>query len=294
MNHYIHQSTDGRIREMSLVHITTSFNNNNNNYKMVIPGHADNRLIEIDFNDVLGRGNYGYVFRGTLNGSSGAKKVAVKRIQLTDLRDLKNNNRLDKLFHLNVIQLYHIEDDEFFRYFAVDLCAGSLDQYFSTETINKRYKGPQLPPDCDALLHLAHGLEYIHSMRLVHRDIRPENVLIALRPVRLIWSDFGGSLPRFHTPSRRDVCWMAPELLIYEQDFSSASIVNDQVGEGGSVESDTFSLGCVFFYLVTRGLHPFGIKNVIGNILSGDSIYLKSSNIYNRLYKLLKDLKLFE
>ena len=99
---------------MSLVHLTSNTTTNNNNYKMVIPRNADNRLIEVDVNDVLGRGNYGYVFRGTLNGSSGAKKVAVKRIQLTDLSNLKNH-RLDKLFHLNVIQLFHIEDDEYFR-----------------------------------------------------------------------------------------------------------------------------------------------------------------------------------
>lgn len=251
--------------------------------------------LEVCKTDILGKGAYGYVFKGWLSGV----QVAVKRIQLPDLPESCRESRaLDRLYHPNVIKLLHIEDDDnfryticiklieciiqvtqnhTFRYIVTELCAGSLDQCFQTD----KYKGPHLPADRDCLRHLASGLEYIHTMQLVHRDIKPENVLVALRPVRLVWSDFGTCKPissvsgSFSMSGIRGTnCWIAPELLVMEPDLGGDS---DEPLARGTVQSDVFSAGCVFFYIVTKGFHPFGVKNVEANIQSGDPVYLKTS-----------------
>ncbi len=54
-----------------------------------------------------------------------------------------------------------------------------------------------MPTETEVLLQLAKGLEYIHQMGLVHRDIKPQNVLIRLdsatQEVVMKWADFGYS-----------------------------------------------------------------------------------------------------
>lgn len=87
---------------------------------------------------------------------------------------------------------------EHIRYFVLELCSASLDQCFLTDRDPKKYKGP-LPSDVEVVLQLAKGLEYIHSKKMVHRNIKPENVMIsATNPVLIKWSDFGLCKPVSH------------------------------------------------------------------------------------------------
>ncbi|EFX68475.1 hypothetical protein DAPPUDRAFT_260025 [Daphnia pulex] len=83
------------------------------------------------------------------------------------------------LDHRNVIKLFHVEEDLDFKIIALELCDASLDRLFLLEDDPKKYRGP-MPPETEVLLQLAKGLEYIHQMGLVHRDIKPQNVLIRL------------------------------------------------------------------------------------------------------------------
>ena len=52
-----------------------------------------------------------------------------------------------------------------------------------------------MPPREDVLYQLATGLEYIHKIGMIHRDIKPQNVLIWVNPkneqVLMKWADFG-------------------------------------------------------------------------------------------------------
>ncbi len=54
-----------------------------------------------------------------------------------------------------------------------------------------------MPPREDVLYQLATGLEYIHKNGMIHRDIKPQNVLIWVNPkneqVLMKWADFGVS-----------------------------------------------------------------------------------------------------
>lgn len=68
--------------------------------------------LEIDKEDILGKGGYGVVFAGTYNGDP----VAIKRVPLTDdPTELREEEALQKLNHPNVIKLYCITTNDNFR-----------------------------------------------------------------------------------------------------------------------------------------------------------------------------------
>jgi serine/threonine protein kinase len=159
---------------------------------------------------------------------------------------------------------------------VLELCAGTLKDY-----CEGRYKGPELPPDRAVLCQIANGLRYIHSRNLVHRDVKPDNILISMTtPVQMKLSDFGLvkkiSPQGTYTQSglKGTLIWMAPEILEL-LNRSPDSTPSKEIPHG-SIQCDTFASGCVFFYFLTRGKHPFGSNSlkIPGNIVDNNPIEL--------------------
>lgn len=99
---------------------------------------------------------------------------------------------------------------------------------------------------------MINGLVHLHDLDIIHRDLKPHNILISKETSNLCakLSDMGLSrlLENKSTLSNNNTnCgtsgWTAPEKL---------------TGGRQKREMDMFSLGCVLFYCVTRGWHPFG------------------------------------
>jgi serine/threonine-protein kinase/endoribonuclease IRE1 len=241
-------------------------------------------MLTLDRNKVLGVGGCATVFEGTLDGV----KVAVKRIPLEKAASNEQEvNALKMLDHTNVIKLFHVQEDQDFKYLknqtvfelaflklfeikfyhrkiALELCDASLEKLFLKENDPKKYHGP-MPPETEVLLQLAKGLEYIHQRGLVHRDIKPQNVLIksdsTTQQVVVKWADFGfskrvnerGTFTMSGVKGTYD--YFAPEILKLLDDESSAE---NQVQKRGTVKSDVFTEGLVFGYFISGGVHPFG------------------------------------
>ncbi|XP_045031491.1 serine/threonine-protein kinase ppk14-like isoform X3 [Daphnia magna] len=223
--------------------------------------------LQVNTSKLLGSGTYGYVYEGKFDGN----RVAVKQMTTTtsqkEIIQREMNTHIE-LNHVNVVKLLDVADsaDNKFTHLVLELCGGTLTDY-----CQKKYSGPKLPPDELVLYQIANGLHYIHSRNLVHRDIKPENILISMTsPVQMKVSDLS-----FVKKTREDIFsqskirgtlqWMAPERIkvLIDTENKSAELPD------GTIKSDTFSSGCVFFYFLTRGTHPFG-KNqttVPGNIL---------------------------
>jgi len=140
------------------------------------------------------------------------------------------------------------------------------------EYCKNKYDGP-MPSELHSLQHMARGLAHIHSKKLFHRDVKPENILISLPDesgaVQLKISDFGLCKPTTENGTcsasgiKGTPVYTAPEVL------SLGGRPLD--GTRMSYSSDVFSLGCTFFYFLTKGTHPFGsqIIKIPNNILNG-------------------------
>lgn len=214
--------------------------------------------------DVLGHGTAGtFVFRGTFDG----RNVAVKRIlpECFEVAEREVQLLRESDTHPNVIRYFCTERDRLFTYIAIELCAATLQQYVEDTSCFSELNPITL------LEQTMCGLSHLHSLNIVHRDLKPRNILLsgpsALGQVRALISDFGlcKKIPdgrssfslRSGIPGTEG--WIAPEVLW------------DLPGNKPTAAVDVFSAGCVFYYVVSRGQHPFGdaLRRQV-NILSGE------------------------
>lgn len=122
--------------------------------------------------------------------------------------------------------------------------------------------------DDKRVLHdLVVGLRHLHELNIVHRDLKPQNVLISKQNKVLI-SDFGlckkleAGRTSFNTSALGTIGWTAPEALNRKSVKQEMSRMTKSV--------DIFSLGCIFYFILTKGKHPFGSYAMRqGNILQG-------------------------
>ncbi|NXJ84847.1 ERN2 endoribonuclease, partial [Trogon melanurus] len=221
---------------------------------------------KISFNpkDVLGHGAGGtFVFRGQFDGRS----VAVKRLlpecfHLVD-REVQLLRESDE--HPHVVRYFCTERDKQFHYIAIELCSATLQEYVESPTFDRCSLDP-----VSLLRQTMSGLAHLHSLSIVHRDLKPCNILISVPSrhgqIRAVISDFG--LCKKLQGGRRSFSlrsgipgtegWIAPEVL------------QEAPKENPTCAVDIFSAGCVFYYVVSGGQHPFGDSlRRQANILSG-------------------------
>ncbi|CAI4216074.1 unnamed protein product [Parascedosporium putredinis] len=236
--------------------------------------------IEVDMNEHLGTGSNGtLVFSGKFDG----RVVAVKRmlIQFYDIASQETKLLRESDDHPNVIRYFAQQVRDGFLYIALERCAASLADVIEKPHMYADVAQAGRNDIPGVLLQITNGISHLHSLRIVHRDLKPQNILVNMgkdgRP-RLLVSDFGlckkleGGQSSFGATTGRAAGtsgWRAPELLIDDD----GSVMADSTHSGsGSVlvgdhnmlpksratrSIDIFSLGLVFFYVLTNGCHPF-------------------------------------
>ncbi|XP_044308463.1 serine/threonine-protein kinase/endoribonuclease IRE2 [Varanus komodoensis] len=216
------------------------------------PGTVAVGKISFSPKDVLGRGAAGtVVFRGHFEG----RRVAVKRLLLECVHLVEREVQLLRTSdeHPNVVRYFCTERDPQFHYIALELCATTLREYVESTAAG------QWSLDPVSLLHQAvSGLAHLHALGIVHRDLKPSNILISAPnghgQVRTVLSDFG-LCKRLHQGRQSFSLrsgipgtegWIAPEVL------------QENPSENPTSAVDIFSAGCVLYYVVSGGEHPFG------------------------------------
>ena len=177
---------------------------------------VDDWLIPIDsiVNDLvlIGTGIEGSVYLGKL----GAQNIACKRVKTEDETNIKH---LRKLNHINVIKFRGVSISSPLFYIVMEYCA-----YGSVFDVLKRRREKQSCTKPTQVLdwsqQISNGLNYLHTNKIVHRDVKSPNILIADNYILKI-SDFGtskqlgnkqGQVMSFNGTS----AWMAPEVIRQE------------------------------------------------------------------------------
>jgi serine/threonine-protein kinase/endoribonuclease IRE1 len=212
-----------------------------------------------------------------------------------------------------VIRYYYQEAHAGFLYIALELCPASLADIIETPD---RDAWRDIVVNFDpkrALRQVTNGLRHLHGLKLVHRDIKPQNILVSVKNggsggggsgggggrearganYRMLISDFGlckkldvdqtSFLPTANgAMAAGTVGWRAPEILNGEvklnefADDSQSSRGSTSTVQGNHSTSSTssnssskgrtrltknvdiFALGCLYYYTLTSGGHPFG------------------------------------
>jgi serine/threonine-protein kinase 11 len=204
--------------------------------------------------EILGKGSYGIVREGL--DSVNLKRVAVKKIKQNQLRKIKGGeaalkNEINIMRHLkdaNVLTLIEVFDDKIkdYKYIVIEFCgAGSLQQVVDSHP-NKRLP---LPDVWNFFRQIISGLSYIHSQGVIHRDMKPENLLITPDGTLKI-SDFGSALKLDEFSGNDTITSVAGTPAFQCPQIASGC------SEYSGTKFDIWSCGITLFYLVT-GTYPF-------------------------------------
>ena len=127
------------------------------------------------FKGQLGQGAFGVVHEVVAKDSG--RTYACKVLSLSDLkiRNLKHEvAALKAISHPNIIHLYKVQVSEKFVYLLMEFAPhGELFDYVEKHGhVSERFTAR-------VLLQIASALAHLHSHQIVHRDMKPENILIA-------------------------------------------------------------------------------------------------------------------
>ena len=164
----------------------------------------------------------------------------------TDLvkRFVKEAKAVAKLVHPNILQIHDFGDQDNITYIVMEYVEGG--------TLKERLKRELTVPEAiNYMIQAAEGLDCAHRNGIIHRDVKPANMLLR-NDGYLLLSDFGiaKSLEETTNLTRAGTSLGTPQYMSPEQ------------GTGQAVDrrSDIYSLGIVFFHCLT-GQVPFTADN---------------------------------
>jgi eukaryotic-like serine/threonine-protein kinase len=141
-----------------------------------------------DLEHLLGEGGFAWVFAGReLDGTAVAVKVLMPRYAGDPQFERRFRNEAEtaaQLKHPNIIRIRFVARSGNYVYFGMDLCADSLAARLQRE-------GPL--PEADIVRiasDVAQGLGFAHAQGVIHRDLKPDNILLHSDGSAVI-SDFG-------------------------------------------------------------------------------------------------------
>lgn len=221
----------------------------------------------------IGDGAFGEVFKAEIDifGTVAVKWLKAGKLQKHSENFRKEAAMLSRLNHPNVLRFYGIVTDtnssaNVLGIITEYMRGGSLASYLRHRS---RTKYLSLRERCDLALHAARGMSYLHEVKVVHFDLKPDNLLIdGDGPAMVVKvADFGLSKHKFtaYVSTCRDLRgtlpYMAPELV------AEPSRVSEK--------ADLWSMGVVMWEMLTlevpyRDLAP---QQILMGLMTG-SVHL--------------------
>ncbi|XP_071006438.1 mitogen-activated protein kinase kinase kinase 7-like isoform X2 [Oncorhynchus clarkii lewisi] len=202
------------------------------------PGYPFEEIdyVDIEVEEVVGRGAFGVVCKAKWKG----KDVAIKTIESESERKafIVELRQLSRVNHPNIVKLYGSCNNP--------VCL--VMEYAEGGSLYNVLHGAE-PLPCYTASHAmswcfqcSQGVAYLHGMKpkaLIHRDLKPPNLLLVAGGTVLKICDFGTAcdIQTHMTNNKGSAAWMAPE--VFE-------------GSNYSEKCDVFSWGIILWEVITR------------------------------------------
>ena len=181
------------------------------------------------------------------------RRVAIKvlpRNRVTDTSYLARFHREARaaasLDHPNIVRAYDVDNDGDTHYLVMEFVDGCDLQ----QSVKKN--GPmEFAAAAEYVRQAAEGLGHAHSNGLIHRDVKPANLLVDRKNVVKVL-DLG--LARFTDEDRASLTVQYDENVLGTADYLAPEQAIDS--HGVDARADIYSLGCAFYFLLT-GHPPF-------------------------------------
>jgi len=221
----------------------------------------------------LGRGAMGVVYLG--KDPKINRKVAIKTLDYTqfseaELKSVKSRffreaEAAGRLSHNNIVTVYDVGEEEGFAFIAMDYVEGVPLSDFT-----KRDKLLPVREVYRILQVVAEALDYAHKQKIVHRDIKPGNIMYNPNDQQIKITDFGIARITDSVKTRTGSFMGSPSYMAPEQ----------MTGSRVDGQADLYSLGASMYQLLTGKL-PFDADS-LGNL---------AYKITNEKHKSIRDLR---
>ena len=211
--------------------------------ELSMPDRVGEQLGNYQLIQLLGEGSFAEVYLGghIHLGTLAAIKVLRRQLASEDFDTFRMEARLlAHLIHPHIVRVLEFGIEDNVPFLVMDFAPyGTLRQ--------RHPKGMRLPLSTviSYVKQVADALQCAHDERLIHRDVKPENMLIGRRNEVLL-SDFGIAILRQSTTGQH----------LSEMSGTMAYMAPEQIRGRPCLASDQYSLGIVVYEWLC-GMHPF-------------------------------------
>ena len=196
---------------------------------------------------------------GMANVYLGYDTILDRNVAIKVLRgDLSNDEKFVRRFqrealsasslsHPNIVEMYDVGEDNGIYYIVMEYVEGQ-----TLKQLLKRRGNLTLSETIDIMLQLTDGMAHAHDSYIIHRDLKPQNIMIQ-DDGQIKITDFGIAMALNSTQLTQtnsvmgSVHYLPPE---------------QATGKGSTIKSDIYSMGIIFYELLTGSL-PFKGENAV-------------------------------
>lgn len=196
---------------------------------------------------------------GMANVYLGYDEILDRNVAIKILRgDLSNDEKFVRRFqrealsasslsHPNIVEMYDVGEDNGLYYIIMEYIEGK-----TLKQLLKRRGSLTLSEAIDIMLQLTDGMQHAHDAYIIHRDLKPQNIMIQ-DDGQIKITDFGIAMALNSTQLTQTNSVMGSVHYLPPEQAS---------GKGSTTKSDIYSMGIIFYELLTGKL-PFKGDNAV-------------------------------